>query len=106
MALLYRMMKVIMVRSLHSAPPPTAAISIRQRERQKLTEESPMMMFVFAAVTVTAAISAITTPQPPQDLTMDAIKRRVLAQFVVIVEAFIAQRQDKDALAHNCLDLT
>jgi hypothetical protein len=101
MALLYRMMKVIMVRSLHSALPPTAAIFIRQRARQKLTEESPMMMFVFAAVTVTAAISAITTPQPPQDLTMDAIKRRVLAQFVVTVEAFITQRQDKDALAHQ-----
>jgi hypothetical protein len=75
-------MKVIMVRSFHSAPPPTAAISIRQRARQKLTEESPMMMFVFAAVIVTAAISAITAPQPPQDLTMDETSHRIVLGFI------------------------
>ena len=32
-------------------------------------------------------------------------KRRVLAQFIVIVEVFIPQGQAEDALSHQCLDL-
>jgi hypothetical protein len=41
-----------------------------------------MMMFVFVAVTVTAAIWAVTAPQPPQDLTMDEISHRIVLGFI------------------------
>jgi hypothetical protein len=67
--------------ALHSAALPSAAISVCQRARQ-LTEENPMTMFVFAALTVTAVIWAITAPQSPQDLTMDEISQLVVLGFV------------------------
>ena len=41
-----------------------------------------MMMFVFAVLTVTAVIWAITAPQSPQDLTMDEISQLVVLGFV------------------------
>jgi hypothetical protein len=68
--------------ALHSAAPPSAAISACQRAWQALTEESPMTMFVFAALTVTAVIWAITAPQSPQDLTMDEISQLIVSGFV------------------------
>ena len=44
-------------------------------------------------------------PQHRAQLARQHCKRRVLAQLVVIVEVFIAQRQAKDALPHQRLDL-
>jgi hypothetical protein len=41
-----------------------------------------MTMFVFAALTVTAFIWAITEPQTPQDLTPDEISQLVVLGFV------------------------
>jgi hypothetical protein len=41
-----------------------------------------MTMFVFAVLTVTAFIWAITEPQTPQDLTMDEISQLVVLGFV------------------------
>jgi hypothetical protein len=75
-------MKVIWCEALHSAASPSAALSVRQRARQKLTEESPMTLFVFAALTVTVFIWVITEPQSPQDLTMDEISQLIALGFV------------------------
>jgi hypothetical protein len=41
-----------------------------------------MTMFVFAALTVTAFIWAITEPQTPQDLTANEISQLVVLGFV------------------------
>ena len=41
-----------------------------------------MTMFVFAALTVTGFIWAITEPQTPQDLTTDEISQLVVLGFV------------------------
>jgi hypothetical protein len=41
-----------------------------------------MTMIVFAALTVTAAIWAITAPQSPEDLTMDEISQLIGLGFV------------------------
>jgi hypothetical protein len=41
-----------------------------------------MMMFVFAALAVTAAIWVITEPQSPQDPTMDEIGQLIALGFV------------------------
>jgi hypothetical protein len=41
-----------------------------------------MMMFVLAALTVTAVIWAITAPQSPQHLTMDEISQLIVLGFV------------------------
>jgi hypothetical protein len=41
-----------------------------------------MMMFVFAALTVTAAIWAITAPPSPEDLTTDEISHLIVLGFV------------------------
>jgi len=44
-------------------------------------------------------------PQHRAQLARQHRQRRVLAQLVVIVEVFVAQRQAEDPLAHQCLDL-
>ena len=44
-------------------------------------------------------------PQHRLQLARQHCKRRVLAQFIVIVEVFIPQGQPEDALSHQCLDL-
>ena len=44
-------------------------------------------------------------PQHRLQLARQHRKRRVLAQFVMIVEVFIPQGQPEDALSHQCLDL-
>ena len=51
--------------------------------RAELTEESPMTLFVFAALTtVAAAIWVITAPQSPQDPTMDEFSRLIALGFI------------------------
>jgi hypothetical protein len=41
-----------------------------------------MALFVFAALTVTAAIWVVMAPQSPQDLTMDDIGQLIVLGFV------------------------
>jgi hypothetical protein len=66
------MMQVMWCEAIHSAAPPSAATFIRQRARRELPEESPMAMFVFAALAVIAltiawATVAVALRQSPQE---------------------------------------
>jgi hypothetical protein len=47
----------------------------------ELTEDSPMMLVVFAALTA-AAIWAIAAPQSPEDPTMDEFSQLIVLGFV------------------------
>jgi hypothetical protein len=49
----------------------------------ELTEESPMTLFIFTALTaVAAAIWVITAPQSPQDPTMDEVSQLIALGFI------------------------
>ena len=49
----------------------------------ELTEEGPMTLFIFAALTaVAAAIWVITAPQSPQDPTMDEVSQLIALGFL------------------------
>ncbi|HXA22256.1 MAG TPA: hypothetical protein VNW90_08145 [Acetobacteraceae bacterium] len=41
-----------------------------------------MLLFVFAALTVAAVVWVITTPQSPQDPTMDEISQLIMLGFI------------------------
>jgi hypothetical protein len=41
-----------------------------------------MTIFVFAALTVTAAVWAVTTPASPEDLTVDEVSHLIVLGFV------------------------
>jgi hypothetical protein len=57
-------------------------LRLSAKHGKELAEETLMTMFVFAVLTVTAVIWAITAPQSPQDLTMDEISQLVVLGFV------------------------
>ena len=66
-------------RSRRPHPPQFSSVSQRGMGWRR---RAPMTMFVFAALTVTAFIWAITEPQSPHDLTMDEISQLVVLGFV------------------------
>jgi hypothetical protein len=74
-------MKVIGVRSASQRRASIRCTLISEQGKSR-RRRAPMTMFVFAALTVTAFLWAITEPQSPQDLTRDEISQLIVLGFV------------------------